>query len=39
LLKKFPSLATSGCHNSAMITDAGNSLPIVPLRNVYSFHF
>ena len=31
LLKKFPRLATSGRHNSAMITDAENSRPNGPL--------
>jgi len=30
LLQKFPRLATSGRHNSAMITDAENSLPKHP---------
>jgi len=30
LLTKFPGLATSGRHNSAMITNAENSRPIWP---------
>ena len=34
LLKKLPGLATSGRHNSAMITNAENSRPNGTLRNV-----
>ena len=34
MLTEFQGIATSGRHNSAIITDAENSLPNYPLRYV-----
>jgi len=39
LLTKFPGLATSGCHNSAMITDRRIFLASWSLYGMSSFHF
>jgi len=39
LLTKFPGLATSGCHNSAMITDLRKFTPIWSVYGMSSFAF
>jgi len=39
LITKFPDLATSGCHNSAMITDRWKSTIKVTLYGISSYHF
>jgi len=39
LLRKFPVIATSGRHNSSMITDRRKFTTKLTLYGMYSFHF